>query len=359
MLNILFVNACMLIAIISMVFQAYYNQKKFFISHSLLSKIILGIVGGLTGIVLMVNSYNVSDILIVDFRNFALAIAAITGGFISTLIAGIFIILYRIIFSGITTLTIVLIISVSIQIIVYSVISLYFKNLKHAWISLYLFNMINSAVVFYYFLHHENNLNLLYYNYFIGSTLIAVLIYFLIKYFRNFDTKLNKLLEDSTTDYLTGIHNVRGFDQEYNKAINWSTRKNERLSFLMLDIDHFKKINDTYGHSAGDEILKQLAEILQSTCRIFDIVSRNGGEEFSVILQDTPLSHAKEVAERIREAVENFEFKIRKEIIKLTISIGCSSYPENTQNPDELISLADKALYKAKESGRNRVIVYK
>jgi diguanylate cyclase len=126
----------------------------------------------------------------------------------------------------------------------------------------------------------------------------------------------------------------------------------------MLDIDHFKKINDQYGHTAGDEILKQLTELLHSTCRIFDIISRNGGEEFSVILQDTPLSHAKEVAERIRIAVESFDFKIDNQIINLTISIGCSSYPENTQNPDELISLADKALYQAKESGRNKVIVY-
>lgn len=218
--------------------------------------------------------------------------------------------------------------------------------------------MINSAFVFYYLLHHVKNLNLLYYNYFVGSTVLAILIYFLLKYFRDFDTKLNKLVEDSTTDFLTGIYNVRGFDQEYNKAISWSKRKNERLSFLMLDIDHFKKINDQYGHTAGDEILKQLAELLKSTCRTFDIISRNGGEEFSVILQDTPLSHAKEVAERIRIAVENFDFKIDNQIINLTISIGCSSYPENTQNPDELISLADKALYQAKESGRNKVIVY-
>lgn len=358
MFNTLFVNACILITMISLVFHVYHNQKKFFINHSLLTKIVLGIVGGLTGIILMINSYNVSDLFIVDFRNFALAIAAITGGSISALIAGILIVLYRILLSGLTTITIVLIISVSIQIIVYSVIAYHIKNLRLAWTLQYLFNMINSAIVFYYMLHHEKNLNQLYYNFFIGSTVIAVLIYSLLKYYRNFDTKLNKLLEDSTTDYLTGIHNVRGFDQEYNKAINWSTRKNERLSFLMLDIDHFKKINDNYGHSAGDEILRQLAEILQSTCRVFDIISRNGGEEFSVILQDTPLSHASEVAERIRIAVENFEFIIGKEKIRLTISIGCSSYPENTQNPDELISLADKALYKAKESGRNRVIVY-
>lgn len=358
MFNILFVNACILIAIISVLFQVYHNQKKYFINHSLLSKIILGIVGGLTGIVLMVNSYNVSDILIVDFRNFALVIAAITGGFISALIAGIFIVSYRILLSGVTSLTIILIISVSIQITAYSLISFYFKKLKLTWILLYIFNMVNSAVVFYYLLHHVKNLNLLYYNYFLGSTVLAILIYFLLKYFRDFDTKLNKLVEDSTTDFLTGIYNVRGFDQEYNKAISWSKRKNERLSFLMLDIDHFKKINDQYGHTAGDEILKQLAELLKSTCRTFDIISRNGGEEFSVILQDTPLSHAKEVAERIRVAVENFDFFIKNQNIHITISIGCSSYPDNTQNPDELMSFADKALYKAKESGRNMVMVY-
>jgi diguanylate cyclase len=358
MLNILFVNACILIAIISIVFQVYHNHKKYFINHTLLSKIILGIITGLAGIVLMINSYSVSDLLIVDFRNFALAIAALTGGLISAIIAGIFIVMYRVILSGLTNLTIVLIISVSIQIIVYSVIIFYIKKLKLAWTLLYIINMLNSAIVLYYLLHHEKNLHLLYYNYFFGSTVLALLIYFLIKYFRRFDNKLNKLVEESTTDFLTGIYNVRGFDQEYNKAISWSTRKNERLSFLMLDIDHFKKINDLYGHTTGDEILKQLVELLKSTCRTFDIISRNGGEEFSVILQDTPLSHAKEVAERIRAAVENFDFYINNQKINITISIGCSSYPENTKNPDELMSYADKALYKAKESGRNMVMVY-
>lgn len=223
---------------------------------------------------------------------------------------------------------------------------------------LYLLNMIISAIALFYLLHHEKELYQLYYNYFLGSTVLAILIYFLLKYFRIFDTRINKLTEDSTTDFLTRIYNVRGFDQEYNKAISWSKRKNERLSFLMLDIDFFKKINDKYGHSAGNEILVQLAELLQSTCRAFDIISRNGGEEFSVILQDTPLSHAEEVAERIRVSVENYDFKIKHNNINITVSIGCSSYPENTLNPDELMSLADKALYQAKESGRNKVMVF-
>lgn len=155
MFNILFVNACILIAMISLAFQVYHNQKKFFVSHSLFTKIILGIVGGLTGIILMINSYNVSDLFIVDFRNFALAIAAITGGSISALIAGILIVLYRILLSGLTTITIVLIISVSIQIFVYSVIAYHIKNLRLAWTLQYLFNMINSAVVLYYPIQSE------------------------------------------------------------------------------------------------------------------------------------------------------------------------------------------------------------
>lgn len=358
MLNALLINACILIAIISMVFHVYHNQKKYFISHSIPSKIVLGIIAGLSGVVLMVNSYHVSGTLIVDFRNFALAIAALTGGPISVIIAGVCIVSYRVLLSGLTSITVVFIISITAQAFTYSLISHYVKKLKQVWTALYFINMIISASALYYLLHHEKDLYLLYYNYFLGSTVLAILIYFLLKYFRSFDTRINKLTEESTTDFLTSLYNVRGFDQEYNKAMSWSSRKNERLSFLMLDIDFFKKINDSYGHSAGDEILMQLAELLHSTCRPFDIISRNGGEEFSVILQDTPLSHAEEVAERIRVAVENFDFKIENQKVHITISIGCSSYPENTMNPDELMSLADKALYQAKQSGRNKVIVF-
>ena len=136
-------------------------------------------------------------------------------------------------------------------------------------------------------------------------------------------------------------------------------RKGENLSLLYIDIDYFKKINDTYGHSSGDIVLKNLAIILRDTCRIFDIISRNGGEEFSVMLLDCTASHAFEIAERIRKNVETNKFHISyKDDICVTISIGVTTYPDITDNIDNLIENADTALYEAKRTGRNKICNY-
>jgi diguanylate cyclase len=124
----------------------------------------------------------------------------------------------------------------------------------------------------------------------------------------------------------------------------------------MIDIDFFKRVNDTYGHSAGDMVLKQLSGILISSCRSFDIVSRKGGEEFTVILLDCNYEHAFEIAERIRKNVEDYYFIIDdSKKVSITISIGVSSYPSRTDNSNELLHEADNALYSAKRNGRNQV----
>lgn len=121
---------------------------------------------------------------------------------------------------------------------------------------------------------------------------------------------MKKYEEESSLDYLTGLNNVRHFDAIWNAHISNAREKNEKLSLLMIDIDYFKRINDTYGHSNGDVILKELGTILKKSTRAEDIVSRNGGEEFSVILPNSSHSQAAEIAERIRKEVETHTFSI-------------------------------------------------
>lgn len=128
---------------------------------------------------------------------------------------------------------------------------------------------------------------------------------------------------------------------------------------MMIDIDHFKKVNDTCGHPAGDEVLRQLATILIENSRSFDVVSRIGGEEFTIILPDCSSTQAYEVGERIRSAVENNEFCMEQKNLKITISIGIASYPEHSDDPHELLFLADKSMFEAKKTGRNKVVVHK
>ena len=166
----------------------------------------------------------------------------------------------------------------------------------------------------------------------------------------------------SSIDSLTGISNRRMFDQALHREWHRAIRYQHPLSLIMLDIDYFKKFNDTYGHLQGDECLKQVAKnVVQSVNRSTDLVSRYGGEEFSIILPDTNREAAIIIAERIRKNIEQLGIPhIRSEIGDyLTISLGVASLiPSTVSSPIQLIKLADKMLYSAKHNGRNCVAVH-
>lgn len=170
-----------------------------------------------------------------------------------------------------------------------------------------------------------------------------------------------ELKELVSRDPLTNAYNRRYFSEVASKLIPIGRRKEEPISVLMIDIDKFKKINDTYGHSAGDEVIKTLAIKLQSSTRESDIVARFGGEEFAIILPNTDKKSALTIAESIREEIEESHLDLcpttpSNELIKFTISIGVDEFNYTTDGQiDNSLNRADKALYKAKNSGRNRV----
>ena len=125
---------------------------------------------------------------------------------------------------------------------------------------------------------------------------------------------------------------------------------------VIMDIDHFKSINDNYGHLSGDFVLKETARIIQGECRQTDLFARFGGEEFSLLLMETPLEGAKIICERIREKIENHEFITQNQSLKITVSIGVTEFSgEEELSQKKLISLADEAMYLAKTLGRNRI----
>ncbi len=164
------------------------------------------------------------------------------------------------------------------------------------------------------------------------------------------------LKELSIKDGLTGIYNHRHMQIEINREFALAIRNNTDLSVLMLDIDHFKKLNDNYGHSYGDTVLKKLTKIISKAIRESDIFARYGGEEFLVILPTTDLKGGQNLAESIREEIENGDFSYKKINTKVTISIGVSTLKNfDIKTASELIENADKALYNAKNNGRNRV----
>lgn len=165
-----------------------------------------------------------------------------------------------------------------------------------------------------------------------------------------------KLEEQARQDYLTGLNNRRYFLEQGEMEFVRAQRFKTPLSVLMLDIDHFKRVNDGYGHKAGDLVLQELAEILSQTLRTIDIVCRMGGEEFAVLLPQTDLDDAFQIAERIRLLVESTPTRLDSgELIRYTISIGLAKMNEEDSQIDSIVNRADKALYKAKNNGRNRV----
>lgn len=163
------------------------------------------------------------------------------------------------------------------------------------------------------------------------------------------------LSELSMRDALTGAYNRRELHRRLEEEINRSRRYRRPFSLLMLDCDHFKRINDTYGHQSGDEVLRQITAELITAVRSNDFVARYGGEEFAIILPETPLTGAMELAERIRARIERHAIAITvRENINVTASLGVAS-TEQVTTGDELIAKADEALYAAKRTGRNRV----
>jgi len=169
-----------------------------------------------------------------------------------------------------------------------------------------------------------------------------------------------ELEQKAHIDYLTGLHNRGYFMTQAAQELAKALRYKNKMSLFMLDIDNFKKVNDAYGHKIGDLALKKLAEIFKATLRSVDIVGRIGGEEFAVLLPETDIDNALEVAERLRKNFAESAVNIGTDLsIHVTVSIGVSELDHDTNNLETLLHMADSALYEAKNNGRNRVVAHK
>ena len=161
----------------------------------------------------------------------------------------------------------------------------------------------------------------------------------------------------TTVDGLTQVFNRRYFEDAIERELSRSRRYTRPLSLVLMDIDHFKKINDTYGHLAGDAVLKEVALTVRGRTRREDVFARFGGEEFALLLPEVEQKGAGHLAEKARKLVEKHEFVFDGESIPVTISAGVATVQKKTETPAELIRRADEKLYEAKTAGRNRVVV--
>jgi len=161
---------------------------------------------------------------------------------------------------------------------------------------------------------------------------------------------LEQVRRMATVDALTGVANRASFDAAVSAEVGRASRLRDDVSLLMIDIDHFKRLNDVYGHQVGDQVLRLVGATLNRVCREFDTPARYGGEEFAVLLPSTAKEPATEVAERIRTAIASMPSGL-----DVTVSVGVATFPFDAADPDALVGAADKALYASKRGGRNQV----
>jgi diguanylate cyclase len=328
-----------------------YKKQNYEDQISFYTKLHIGFTAGLLGIVLMIYTVQFKE-TILDYRQLAIIIAALFGGVYASTVAGLIIFFMRLFaFGTISTVSITAAFNtILISIVVGMICSMKLTYWKKWTYSLIVCNLFTGIV----FLLNQGTKGTLSALIFIlmmtvGGIITAYLTLFLVK------AKLHsqKIEKAATFDFLTELSNHRTFDEVFNTSLQKAMEKNEILSVMLIDIDHFKRINDMYGHQNGDTVLKQLGKLLKDTSRSFDVVSRIGGEEFSVLLYDCPHKHALFIGDRFRIAVRDYDFVLNDEqSIKITVSVGVSTFPDTLE---DIIKQADMALYKAKSNGRNIV----
>ncbi|WP_446897659.1 GGDEF domain-containing protein [Clostridium sp. LBM24168] len=340
-------------------FQHFYIDKVISQKLSLNSKIVLGLFNAILGIVLMINSVQITYDKIIDFRYIPILLSSLYGGFLCSIVTSIIIGIFRFLFLGVSSTSIFGLIAAFLVGIGFGLIAL----LKLSKKIKYIYSMVYFVVVLFILtLATMQNVRMIIKTLSIFFPGYLVVSYISIKYadcIMETAAMYRKLENEAAKDYLTGLNNVRQFNKKFNSISQLAIHKEEDLSLLLIDIDFFKEINDTYGHDIGDSVLKDLAHIFLDTCRTYDVVSRNGGEEFSILLLDCPASKAVKIAEKLRKNVEKNDFYILgNKTINITISIGISSYPELTKQVSSLLKSADIALYQAKSNGRNKVALF-
>lgn len=168
-----------------------------------------------------------------------------------------------------------------------------------------------------------------------------------------------RMFDSALRDGLTRVYNKRYFTERLRAEFHFAKRHDMPLSLLLLDLDHFKRVNDRHGHVAGDFVLTEFADSVQNSVRSEDVFARFGGEEFALISRALAVQESMQFAERLRHLVESLDIRYENRSIALTVSVGIATLPEvDAANPVELVTAADRALYRAKLAGRNRVVVY-
>lgn len=360
MLKDLFLNVTIIIAVISVGNQLLINQE-ILPSSPFKLRLFFSSMAGVLGILLMVSGVQILSDVMLDFRNIAIILSASYCGFAAAVITGLIIGVFQLFYTGgvslspvISALTAV-IIGLGCGYIVKTIDIRYKK-----WVLMGCYILIVPSLSFMIIMKHDHDQSLLLQTlliYWLGNAVVTILVYFYVKQLDLTRFLYKRYQHYSSKDPRTGLNNVREFDNALNKIIK-NLRDDSIISLAFIDIDFFKQINDTYGHQNGDKLLEDLGKILLSSCSYSDIVSRNGGDEFSVLITDCPREKLIDVPERIRQRVQENKFHLLDgQTINITVSIGVAIYPDTVSDINLIVEKADLALYEAKRTGKNRIVL--
>lgn len=349
--NAFFINLCILFTLFTISFLPFRNRPRMTPSSPLKGRVLLGVQAGIVSFILLLNALPLEGILI-DLRAIPITLAVLFGGWVSGTVAGILFLIGRF-FMVTDGFYLGFYLAVSTMVVLVISLSLLRLKLDNTRTTLLIFTTVSSILfnaATYYALPLE-----LFYPVLIAYTVMsyvgACAAYRLLIELRRHFENVQHQQQMARTDALTGIANRRLL----NEAMANLTVEAEEYALILVDIDHFKRVNDTYGHDVGDDVLRELGMLLVTESEERHLVGRFGGEEFLIIMPNAKKDEVTRLAESIREKVSTFAFETGAGTLHITVSLGaCHS---NDIEVDSVLKHADEALYHAKESGRNRFIL--
>ncbi len=358
MLRNYLINAAFLVSFISIIY-IYYIKTEININSKRVFKLFLGFIYGVLGILLMIFSVNVGDNVLVDYRYLPLMLSYFSCGLTSGILTFFMIFTGRLLLHGINFTSTVGILGLITVILLCIVVNSLVNSREKLWL-ISLGASLLVAETLHFILIEDADIRLtIIVTHSLSYIILGIFTYLYTNKLQLLGQSYRKYRSESSHDFLTGLNNVRSFDTLYNRAKNNAIENDLPLCLLAIDIDFFKKVNDTYGHLEGDIVLQELGSILKNSCRSTDIVSRNGGEEFSVILNDCLPDIGMEIAEKIRINVASTPILLSdgKEI-SITVSVGIACFPDYVREINDIREKADIALYEAKRTGRNKCVLF-
>lgn len=359
MLADLFVNICIVVALIFLYMKLRW-KKAYEQGYSVKGVLIDGFSGGFMGYILMYFSINVTNETLLDLRYVPIMLLVLFIGKTPAFISSVLIIFSRFLI-GVNRSALYAVVMISLLFIGYTILERLLKNRKDLKTKAVYMTLFSNAVVTYFLVILVGEFRFvgtIFMMYWVISTIGGISAVFLVDYIKKSEYLFSQYETESSKDFLTGLYNVRHFDKVWERNAETVKKKQGTLALLMLDIDHFKIINDNHGHAVGDFVLIELSSLMEQTIADKGTVFRKGGEEFAVILPGCDKSKALKLAEQLRFNVDYHEFiTATGEQLKVTVSIGLASYPETTHETRTMVEKADLALYLSKSSGRNQVSV--